>query len=63
MDAFIEDREGLDRCAINFQIIGNQIGRLDPQLQFNEAMETAFDSRTVIAHSTERRRSGKMSSS
>lgn len=50
LGAFIEDREVLDRCAINLQIIGNQIGRLDPQLQFSEAMETAYDSRTVIAH-------------
>lgn len=63
LDAFIEGREVLDRCAINLQIIGNQIGRLDPQLQFNDAMETAYDSRTVITHQYGRRRSGRTSSS
>ena len=50
MEAFIENREVLDRCAINIQIVGNQIGKLDPQLQFSNAMKTAYDSRTVIAH-------------
>lgn len=50
LEAFIEDREVLDRCAIDFQMIGDRIGRLDPKLQFNEAMETAYDSRSIIAH-------------
>ena len=50
LEAFIDDREVLDRCAINLQIVGNQIGMLDPGLQFNDAMKTAYDSRTVIAH-------------
>lgn len=50
LEAFIDSPEILDRCAINVQIIGNQIGKLDPQLQFNNAMETAYDSRSIIAH-------------
>lgn len=50
LEAFMEGRTVIDRCAINFQIIGNQIGRLDSKLQFNEAMKTAYDSRSIIAH-------------
>lgn len=50
LEAFIDRQDILDRCAINLQIIGNQIGRLDPQLQFNEAMMTAHDFRNIIAH-------------
>lgn len=50
LEAFIEDREVLDRCAINFQIIDDRIGRLDLELQFNETMEATYDSRGIIAH-------------
>lgn len=49
-EGFIDDRVVLDRCAINLHVVGNQIGMLDPQLQFNDAMRTAYDVRSVIAH-------------
>lgn len=42
LDSFANDRAVVDRCAINFQIIGNQVGRLDPCLLFNQAMSTAY---------------------
>lgn len=35
---------------MNYQIIGNQIGKLDDQLKFNDAMKSAYDTRSVIAH-------------
>lgn len=49
-DAFQRDRPIQDRCAMDFQIIGNQIGRLDPALQFNDAMQKVYRARSVIAH-------------
>lgn len=49
-DAFVDNRAILDRCAINFQIIGNQLGMLDPQLLTNSAMATAYSERSAIAH-------------
>ena len=35
---------------MNYQIIGNQLGRLDDRLLFNEAMRTAPGARNLIAH-------------
>ncbi len=49
-DVFATSRPIQDRCAINFQIIGNQMGMLDDSLKSNEAMQTAYNARSVIAH-------------
>lgn len=50
LEAFVNDRAVLDRCAINYQIIGNQIGMLNPDLILNHAMESAYAERNIIAH-------------
>lgn len=47
---FTNARPILDRCAINYIIIGNHLGRLDPGLLVNDAMRTSYNERSVIAH-------------
>ena len=49
-EVFVNSRAVLDRCAINYQIIGNQMGRLDDSLKSNRAMETAYGARNMVAH-------------
>ena len=50
VDAFLDSQSIVDQCAINFLVIGNQMGMLDDSLKSNRAMETAYSARNVIAH-------------
>lgn len=51
LNVFLDNEPIIERCAINYIVIGNQIGRLDPQLQLNPAMKKAHKERSLIAHS------------
>lgn len=48
--AFESNLPIVDRCAISIQIIGNQVGQLDPALQVNEPMKTIHKARDIVAH-------------
>lgn len=50
VDAFLDSQSVVDQCAINFLVIGNQMGMLDDSLKSNKAMETAYSARNMIAH-------------
>lgn len=49
-EVFENSRPIQDQCAINFLVIGNQMGKLDDSLKSNRAMETAYGARNRIAH-------------